>query len=146
MARYFTWEQASRLLPEVGRLLEAAVNARAQYGAAETALSELKKRIETMGGVNVDRSTILEIQESRTAAALSLENSLQAITELGVQVKDLDIGLVDFPTLYRGGEALLCWRLGEAGIGYWHGADDGFRGRKRIDAEFLDQHRGSGDH
>jgi hypothetical protein len=146
MARYFTWEQASRLLPEVGRLLEAAVQARASYGEAETALSELKKRIETMGGVSVDRNSVLVIQESRTAAVRSLENSLQAIAELGVQVKDLDTGLVDFPTLYRGGEALLCWRLGEAGIGFWHGVEDGFRGRQRIDAEFLDRHRGSGDH
>jgi len=64
-----------------------------------------------MGGVNVDRNSVRELQESRTAAVRSLENSLQAITELGVQVKDLDTGLVDFPTLYRGGEALLCWRL-----------------------------------
>lgn len=145
MARYFTWEQASRLLPEVGRLLQAAVDARAQYGEAEAALAELRKRIATMGGVSVDRNSVLDLQESRTAAARSLEKTLQAITELGVQVKDLDTGLVDFPTLYRSGEALLCWRLGEAGIGYWHGVEDGFRGRKRIDAEFLEQHRGSGE-
>ena len=145
MGRYFTWEQASRLLPEVGRLLRGAVEAYAQYAEAETALSELKKRIEAMGGISVDRESVREIQESRTAAARSLEQRIETITELGVQVKDLDTGLVDFPTLYRGQEALLCWRLGEAGIGYWHGVEEGFRGRRRIDAEFLDQHRGSGD-
>jgi hypothetical protein len=146
MTRYFTWEQASRLLPEVGRLLDAAVRARAQYGEAETALSAWQKRVETMGGVSVDWDSVRQLQESRTAAARNLEQWLQAISDLGIQVKDLDTGLVDFPTLYRGAEALLCWRLGEAGIGYWHGVEDGFQGRRRIDPEFLDQHRGSGDH
>lgn len=145
MARYFTLEQASRLLPEVDRLLRGAVEARAVYGGAETTLSALQTRIQTMGGVSVDRESVRQLQESRTAAAQSLAQWLQALNELGVQVKDLGTGLVDFPTLYRGEEVLLCWRLGEAAIGYWHGVEDGFRGRKRIDSAFLSQHRGSGE-
>jgi hypothetical protein len=54
-------------------------------------------------------------------------------------VKDLDIGLIDFPTLFRGREVYLCWRMGETGIRYWHG-EEGFRGRKEIDRDFLDNH------
>jgi hypothetical protein len=146
MARYFTFEQASGLLPEVERLLRAAVEARARYAETETALSELQKRIQMMGGVSVDRESIGRLKESRATAAHSLQASLEDIAELGVQVKDLQTGLVDFPTLYRGEEALLCWRLGEAAIEYWHGVNDGFRGRKRIDSAFLEQHRGSGQH
>ncbi len=56
-------------------------------------------------------------------------------------MKDLDIGLVDFPTLFQGEEVYLCWKLGEAGIRFWHGIDEGFRGRKPIDAEFLEHHQ-----
>jgi len=49
---------------------------------------------------------------------------------------------VDFPTLLRGDEVYLCWRLGEPCIGFWHGVDEGFRGRKPVDRDFLDNHRG----
>jgi hypothetical protein len=57
-------------------------------------------------------------------------------------VKDLDIGLVDFPTTFNGVEVYLCWKLGEPGIEFWHGVEEGFRGRKPIDREFLENHRG----
>ena len=50
--------------------------------------------------------------------------------------------LVDFPTLFKGVEVYLCWKLGEPAIDFWHGIDEGFRGRKPIDKEFLDHHRG----
>jgi hypothetical protein len=53
-------------------------------------------------------------------------------------VKDLDTGLVDFPTLFRGQEVYLCWKLGEASIEFWHSVDEGFRGRKAIDRDFRD--------
>jgi hypothetical protein len=55
-------------------------------------------------------------------------------------VKDLDTGLLDFPTLYQGREVYLCWRLGESQINYWHGVDEGFAGRKAIDDDFLANH------
>ena len=57
---------------------------------------------------------------------------MNGIHELGAVVKDLDDGLVDFPARVEGEEAFLCWRLGEEEIGYWHGLDEGFAGRKPL--------------
>ena len=57
-------------------------------------------------------------------------------------VKDLDVGLVDFPTLFRGEEVYLCWRMDEDDIDYWHGVHEGFAGRRPIDQQFIDNHRG----
>jgi hypothetical protein len=54
-----------------------------------------------------------------------------------VQVKDLDIGLLDFPCIVDGKVVLLCWKLGELTIGHWHGVDEGYGGRKRIDARIA---------
>jgi hypothetical protein len=61
---------------------------------------------------------------------------------MGVLVKDLDIGLIDFLTHYQGREVCLCWKLGEERIRFWHGTGEGFAGRKPIDGEFLENHRG----
>jgi hypothetical protein len=57
---------------------------------------------------------------------------VEALQELGVAVKDLDRGLVDFPALRDGEEVLLCWQLGEEKVGYWHGVDEGFAGRREL--------------
>jgi hypothetical protein len=66
--------------------------------------------------------------------------------DMGVLVKDLDIGLIDFLTRYHGREVCLCWKLGEDRIAFWHGMEEGFRGRKAIDQEFVRNHRGDGPH
>lgn len=146
MPRYFSLEQASRLLPEVERLLRLAIHARSVYEEADQAISDLQERVQTMGGVVVDISKARQMQELREDGARGLKEAIDSITELGVQVKDLDTGLVDFPTTYRGEEVLLCWRLGEARIGHWHALEEGLRGRKPIDAEFRQNHGGGGVH
>jgi hypothetical protein len=64
------------------------------------------------------------------------------IEQLGALVKDLDIGLLDFMARYEGRDVCLCWKLGEDAIRYWHGAEEGFRGRKEIDDEFREKHTG----
>jgi hypothetical protein len=61
-----------------------------------------------------------------------IKQHLELITGLGIQIKDLDTGLIDFPTMYQGEEVLLCWRLGEPAIGYWHTYQDGFLGRRPV--------------
>ena len=67
------------------------------------------------------------------AAAAELEACVEALTELGVHVKDADSGLVDFPSLRHGEDVLLCWRVGEASVDWWHDYESGFAGRSRID-------------
>jgi hypothetical protein len=142
MPKRFTHDEAQRLLPEVGRLLREALDARKEYQEAEQTIRQLSERVMMMGGVMVDRDQALNSRSRRDAAGAMLKNSIEAVQETGCLVKDLDIGLVDFPTLFRGVEVYLCWKLGEPGIEFWHGIEEGFRGRKPIDREFLDNHRG----
>ena len=146
MSRYFSHEQATRLLPEVERLLKLAIHARMLYEEADQSISTLQQRVQSMGGMVIDISKARQLQESREEGAKHLREAIESITELGVQVKDLEIGLVDFPTTYHGEEVLLCWRLGETKIGHWHGVEEGVRGRKPIDTEFLQNHGGGGVH
>ena len=67
---------------------------------------------------------------------------MEKLQDLGCLVKDLDIGLVDFPTLFRGQEVYLCWKVGEPSIEFWHGMNEGFGGRKAIDRDFCDHLEG----
>jgi hypothetical protein len=146
MARRFTLDEAQRLLPEVERFLRSAVDARQDYQEAEGVIQAMKERIMLLGGVMVDRDQALEAKTRREQASAVLRNAVENVQQLGCLVKDLDSGLVDFPTLLRGVEVYLCWKLGEPGIEYWHGVDEGFRGRKLIDRDFLDHHEGDRSH
>lgn len=115
---------------------------KSEYQAAEAEQQNFSRRIGMLGGVVVDHSGLLQQKHRRESAAQQLRTVLEKIQEFGCLVKDLDIGLIDFPTLYKGVEVYLCWKLGESGIHYWHGVEEGFRGRKPIDQQFLDQHEG----
>jgi len=99
-----------------------------------------------MGGMMVDRDRARTTRERRNSLAQRLKSAIEQVQEVGCVVKDLDMGLVDFPTLFRGVEVCLCWKLGETRIEYWHGMEEGFRGRKRIDEDFLRHHRGDPAH
>lgn len=146
MAKRFTLDEAHSLLPEVERLLTRAIDAKAEYQSAERAIQEMSERIMLMGGVSVDRDRALDSKTRREQSAAVLRNAIERVQEIGCLVKDLDIGLVDFPTLFRGTEVYLCWKLGETDIEYWHGVDEGYRGRKPIDQDFLDHHEGDRAH
>jgi hypothetical protein len=140
--RHFTLASAQALLPEVERLLRQAIRGKQAYQEAEAESLRIQRQVEITGGMRIDIAGSAALRKRREEGAAALNQAMEAIQELGVQVKDLEIGLIDFPTWYRGEEVLLCWRLGEAGIGHWHGLSDGFRGRKAIDRDFLDHHRG----
>ena len=142
MAKRFTLVEAQSLIPEVESLLRQALDAKGGYQDAEQAIHRFSEHVMMMGGVMVDRERALESRARRDEAASRLRDRIEAVLETGCLVKDLEIGLVDFPTLFRGVEVYLCWKLGESGITFWHGVDEGFRGRKPIDQDFLDHHQG----
>ena len=142
MSQRFTLAEAESLIPLLDRLLREAVAMKAEYDEAEQALQELKQHVVLMGGVMINRNHAVETRGRREVAGARLRNVLEQVKATGGQVKDLEIGLVDFPTLYRGREVYLCWKLGETAIEFWHGTDEGFRGRKSIDQDFRDQHCG----
>ncbi len=143
MPRHFRLEEAERLLPEVEHALRDAIFQKTEYQAAEGELNRAMQKIRMAGGSRVSPGPFLALRARKDAASTALTAAVERVNELGAQIKDLDIGLIDFPTMYRGREVLLCWKLGEEGIAFWHGTEEGFRGRKRIDDEFREQHRGS---
>jgi hypothetical protein len=142
MAQYFTRSEAERRLPEVERALREAIFHKAEYQKADGELDRSTERIRMAGGSRVNPGPLLALRARRDTSAAALKDALERIERAGALVKDLDVGLIDFLTLYDSREVCLCWKLGEARINFWHGLDEGFRGRKPIDDEFLAGHRG----
>jgi hypothetical protein len=140
MHRLFTLDSARRILPQVRAHLHQAMEAHRQLEAVRQSMHSFSQKAEWSGGAFLEPSRIHRWQTGVQEASASLRAALQQLEDMGVQVKDLEIGLVDFPTLYRGREVLLCWRLGEPDIAWWHGAEEGFRGRKPVDADFENHH------
>ena len=129
--RYFTPEEANEALAEVRPLVERMVAARGALVEAQRRQAELVARVASNGGglSPPDVSAVAAELQETSAELVAVVEELQ---ELGVQVKDLDRGLVDFPCLHRGREVLLCWELGEDEVAYWHGAEEGYAGRKPL--------------
>ena len=142
MPRHFTLDEARALLPLVGRTVREAVLSKGRYEEGETYLQELSQRILMRGGMTVDTATAEAWKTQRDSNAQTLKSAIGRLEEIGVLIKDLDAGLVDFPTLYRGEEVYLCWRMDENDIQHWHGVHEGFAGRKEIDRYFIENHRG----
>ena len=129
--RTFTPDEANAALAEVRPLVERMVAARELLIDAQRRQAELVARVASNGGglAPPDAAAVAaEVQE----AGAELVAVLEELERLGVQVKDIDRGLVDFPCEHRGRIVLLCWELGEDEIAYWHGADEGFAGRKPL--------------
>ena len=131
--RLFTQEEANAALVEVRPLVERLVADRQALVALGAELEEVQTLIGGNGG-SFDPGRIGELQEAVARAAAGLAGLVEEIQGLGVQVKDLDRGLVDFPSRHpeSGETVLLCWELGEREVGHWHDLEEGFAGRKPL--------------
>lgn len=136
MSKTFTLSEAQTLLPVVEALLRKTQAAATQAGELEREMQQLSQRIFLSGGMHVDISAAARRRAERDKAVQEAKDTLAEIDSIGVQVKDLEQGLLDFPSLMDGKPILLCWKLGEPTIAHWHTEEEGFAGRKPLDPRF----------
>jgi hypothetical protein len=133
----FSLDEAQSLLPILESLLRRAIDSKASAGLVEAELQMLSQSIFLSGGMLVDVASVARKRLAQRTAVQQAQDAVQEIDSIGVQVKDLDKGLLDFPCKLGEEIVLLCWQLGEAKIDYWHTVDSGFQGRQPLDDRFL---------
>jgi hypothetical protein len=131
--RSFTLDEAQSLLPVLESLLRTAIDGKKLIETVDAELQELAHRVFLSGGLLVNIIQVARRKAEREKTIQRVKDTLAEIDATGVQVKDLDIGLLDFPCQVEGRTVLLCWKLGEPGITHWHDTSEGFAGRKPID-------------
>ena len=131
--RTFTLEEAQLLLPVLESLLRTAIAGKKLIEEVDAEVQETAHRIFLNGGTRLNIVGLARRKAERQKAEQSAKDAVAEIHATGVQVKDLDIGLLDFPCEVEGQTVLLCWKLGEDRIAHWHTPEEGFAGRKPID-------------
>ena len=129
--RHFTPEEANAALADVRPLVEQMVAHRRAHVEALVRQEELGGRIRGNGG-GIPPAELAQATAEVDAVARRLARLVDEIASHGAQVKDLDSGLIDFPALREGEPVLLCWKLGEDEIRYWHTLEGGFAGRRPL--------------
>jgi hypothetical protein len=133
----FTLDQAHALLPVLQTLLKRAMDGKKLIEVMEKEFQDLRHRILLSGGLSVDVPALASRRADRDKTIQDTKDAMAEIHSIGVQVKDLDMGLLDFPCAVEEGIVLLCWKFGEEKIQFWHGQEEGFQGRKPIDQRIL---------
>jgi hypothetical protein len=137
MMKTFTLDEANELLPVLESLLKAALESKSRLEQAQKAMEAVVHQVNVSGGCLLNIAEWQARKSDMEETAQHLHDTLAEIDSIGVQVKDLEIGLLDFPCRMDDEIVLLCWKMGESGIGYWHTQDAGFKGRKPIDERII---------
>ena len=130
--RYFKLAEAEELLPFVQQQLEKALIQKQAVDKLDEELSTAASRIMVLGGSVPPYGDLVKLKTKREETAALVADAVEEIQRNGCLVKDIDEGLVDFPSMREGREVYLCWKLGEERIAWWHGIEEGFAGRKPI--------------
>ena len=135
--RLFTLTEAERTRRELEPFLVEAMDSRKKLSGLENELSAVSARIMMMGGVIVPYEKLAAVRMQHEQLAETLKSSLNRILETGCLIKDLDVGLLDFPAVINKQDVYLCWKLGEDRIRFYHRQDEGFSSRKPLDPRDL---------
>jgi len=139
----FTLDEAQALVPVLESLLKRGIEAKQAAEQLNDELQNLAHRISVSGGMHVDVAKVARQRAEMEAYIQRAKDAVQEIDAIGVQVKDLDIGLLDFPCKVDDEVVLLCWKMGEARITHWHTMESGFAGRQPLDERFEGRSRRS---
>jgi hypothetical protein len=132
-SKLFSLSEAERLRVQLEPILIEAIEARRKFGELEEQLSAIAERIQRSGGILVQFESVAKLRLERNRLEESIREALERIQSTGCIVKDLEVGLLDFPARIDGEAVYLCWRLGEDRIRFYHRQDEGFAGRKPLD-------------
>ena len=124
------------MLPLLESLLKRAIEGKRAAQGIESELTELGRRIYLAGGMRVNLAEAGRKRTDLEAHLLRVKESVAEIDSIGVQVKDVDSGLLDFPCRIDDQVVLLCWRMGETSIEHWHTVEGGFKSRQPVDERF----------
>src|SRR5271156_554709 len=131
--RTFTLDEALMLLPILESLLKQAINGKKLIEDVDAELQATAHRVFLNGGTMLNVVHLARRKAEREKAIRRIKDALAEIDATGVQVKDLDIGLLDFPCRGEGEPPLLCGKRGDPTIPHWHETNEGFAPRKPID-------------
>jgi hypothetical protein len=140
----FTLDEAQSLLPVLESLLKRAMEGKQAAEKVESGLTELARRVYLSGGMRVDAGTVARQRAEMESHLKLAHESVTEINSIGVQVKDLDAGQLDFPCRVDDKVVLLCWRVGEPCIEHWHTVETGLEGRQPLDERFRHRSTSSG--
>lgn len=132
MTKYFTPGEVDALIPRLTEILGPLLDRHAEVLRLRGELREEQRRIMVSGGGILDRDAWRDRTQRVEELTPDIRDAIAAIMNLGGAVKDLALGLVDFPRLVDDREVNLCWRFGETRIGFWHGLDEGYSNRKPL--------------
>lgn len=132
-SKYFSLTEAERLRVQLEPILIEAMESRRKMSDVDDKINALAQKISRSGGLSVSYEKAARQRLERNQLEQGIQTALERIIETGCVVKDLDVGLLDFPARIDDEDVYLCWKLGEDRIRFYHRQDEGFSGRKPID-------------
>jgi hypothetical protein len=131
--KYFTLDEANLLLPFVDQELIKLQTLKREFQEKYLELRRKKQAYHESQPSSSDKDPFFTMESELEFMQIEAKTHMNSVENKGIEIKDIDIGLVDFPAIINGNEVLLCWRQGEERIGYFHGRQDGFSGRQAIE-------------
>jgi hypothetical protein len=132
-SKQFSLTEAERLRAQIEPILIEAMDARRRMAEFDDKLGAIAERIQRSGGMVVAYEKAAKMRIERNRLEEAIRAGIEQIHATGCLVKDLDVGLLDFPSRLNNEDIYLCWKLGEDRIRFYHRQDEGFAGRKPID-------------